>query len=87
MEWHAFVSGADHADKIGKVVILDIDYGTEAHPNTIERRMASGVLTRTTDEFRGADLVATHVVISDAVHTLAWDRNEHLSATISVVEN
>ncbi|KOT51145.1 MULTISPECIES: hypothetical protein [Streptomyces] len=81
-----FVIGAEHADKIGKVVIVDIVNREGRTDCPTVRSLISGVLHMARDEFEHDELVRTVLVIGPhSVYTIEWDDVD--SVTISASES
>lgn len=78
-----FVIGAEHADKIGRVVTLIIEQ-EDAAPWKPDRELITGVLTLAQDEYRGDEVKRTILLIGGSPVYLDWD-NATLTVEIDVL--
>lgn len=77
------VIGADHADKIGKIVFVDVELETFRTENAlVERVIWTGVLHSARDEYENSDLVRTLLRVGNDEVTINWDTVD--GATIEV---
>ena len=86
----ALVSGAEHANKIGKVVTVDVENGSTVgvRGGLLGRRndrvMVTGVLTCAEDVFEHDSLVSTYLTVGGTFVIIDWNEGNG-PATIETV--